>query len=428
MLTHPATSLAAVPPALRPAPESRLAIVSTYPPRPCGIATFTHDLRQGLASAAPEMEVTICALDRDGLHYGPDVDVVVDQDDPVGYRRAAERLAASGVDAVLIQHEFGIFGGPHGAFIDDFAAALSTAGIPYLVTLHTVLSKPTPLQARTLRRLCRAAAGVCVFTPTARRLAIATGIANAERLHVVPHGAPPVLYTNRHGADRQVRPEISSALADLAGATVVSTFGLISANKGLETAIGAVARLADKVPDLCYIIAGATHPEIARHHGERYREHLHRLADEHRVADRITFLDHFLTDEEIAAVLDRTAVFLTPYRSREQISSGALTFALAAGVPAVSTDYHYASDMLSGGAGHVVPCGDGEAFTDALGAMLTEPGRLAKATAAARAAGDRLAWPAIAARLTHLIRSAAASRPASAWPRPVRHQAVLNTA
>ena len=406
-------------PTHRPArPRRKIAIVSTFPPRACGIATFARDLCQGLATAAPDLDVVICAVDRDRLCYGPEAAVIIDQDDPAGYPAAADQLACAGVDAVLIQHEFGIFGGPDGAWILDFAAELTSAGIPYLVTLHTVLSQPDPGQARVLRQLCGGAAALTVFTPTAYRLAIATGIAAPGRIHVIGHGAPQVLYRHRCASDLtapldpQPRPGIAAALAGLHGATVASTFGLISPNKGLEAGITAVARLADDVPDLRYVIAGATHPEVARHHGEEYRDSLTALAGDLGVADRIIFLDHFLTDAEIAAVLARTTVFLTPYRSAEQISSGALTFALAAGVPAVSTAYHYATDMLADGAGITVPVGDDEAFTSALRTILTEPGRLDAATTAARAIGDHLAWPTIAAHLADVIHTVT-DRPAT---------------
>ena len=479
----PASRAAAPRPAHRPLRVHRkVAIVSTFPPRPCGIATFTRDLRDGLAAAAPDLEVVVCAVDRDGLDYGPEVAVVLDQDDRADHRRAAARLAAQGVDAVLIQHEFGIFGGPDGAWINDFAAALTASGIPYLVTAHTVLSQPSPGQAEALRRLCRDAAAVTVFTPTAQRLAAQTGIVSGERVHVVPHGAPALLSAHLPGrtspvsdavsnsvshtatssgsafvpaavsipvsgsvsssvsssvvdpvsaghavvTDATVRPEIAETLDRLraAGATVVSTFGLISPNKGLHTGIAAVAELARDLPGLHYVIAGATHPEVVRRHGEVYRETLHRTAVELGVRDRVHFLDHFLTDAEIAALLRHTDVFLTPYASSEQISSGALTFALGAGVPAVSTAYHYACDMLNDGAGRTVPPGDDRAFTAALRGLLTEPGALARATAAARAISERLPWPVVAERFAGIIRSAAAPHmavPHDRWaphPRP----------
>src|SRR5882672_10074333 len=169
----------------------RLAIVSTYPPRHCGIATFSRDLRVALAEAAPDLRVEVCALDRDGLDYPGDVVALIRQDEYADYRRAAAELDESGVGVVVVQHEYGIFGGPDGAWITGLAAELTRRGVPYLVTLHTVLSSPSPSQAGTLYRLCRNAAAVTVFTETARRLAVDTGIAPPDRIVNVPHGAPP---------------------------------------------------------------------------------------------------------------------------------------------------------------------------------------------------------------------------------------------
>lgn len=269
-----------------------------------------------------------------------------------------------------------------------------------------------------------------VFTPTAQRLAVATGVAEAEQLRVVPHGAPTILRTppraDQRGAD--VRPEVAALLDRLRGATVASTFGLISPSKGLHTGIEAVAEVAADVPDLHYVIAGATHPEVVRQHGEHYRESLQRLADELGVSDRIHFIDHFLTDAEIAAVLAASDVFLTPYASAEQISSGALTFALAAGVPAVATAYHYAVDMLGRGAGLTVPTGDAEAFSAALRTMLTESGTLAKATAAACAVGEELPWPAVAGRFAEILRTGTPRRVAPERHRPPHRVWVAQTA
>src|SRR4051794_32269216 len=199
-----------------------LAIVSTYPPRRCGIATFSRDLAAALADAAPDVRVEICALDRDAMTYPATVRTVIRQDEREDYRRAAAALAASGVGAVVIQHEYGIFGGLAGAWITDFAAELHRLGVPYLGTLHTGLSKPSPSRAGTLFRLCRDAAAVTVFTETARRLAVATGIAPPDRIVHVPHGAPPP------GSGGDVRPEVAATLEALRGRRLLSTFGLLS--------------------------------------------------------------------------------------------------------------------------------------------------------------------------------------------------------
>lgn len=395
-------------PETHPPLGTRLAIVSTYAPRRCGIATFSQDLTTALAQAAPDVAVEICALDRDGLAYPPEVSTVIEQDSHPSYRRAAARLAESGVDAVVIEHEYGIFGGHDGAWITSFAAELVRHGVPYLVTLHTVLSEPTWSQASTLNRLCRDAAAVTVFTETARTLIMRTGIAAPDRIVHVPHGAPEPV-TN-FDASHEIGTEVRRTLDGLAGRRLLSTFGLISPGKGLQTAIEALGLIAEEHPDVAYLIAGSTHPEIVRLSGEDYRENLMRAAEEAGVADRVVFLDSFLTENEIGAILAQTEIFCTPYRSREQISSGALTFAVAAGKPVVSTAYHYAVDMLGDGAGITVAPEDAESFAGALRTLLGDSARMAAATRAATERGADLRWDAVAKRFAAIVRACAAQR------------------
>ncbi|GAA2008809.1 glycosyltransferase [Catenulispora subtropica] len=397
-------------PERHPSRKTRVVLVSTYPPRRCGIATFTQDLRNALADVAPDLETRVCAVDREELDH-PAVDYVLRQDTREDYAAVAARIAADGAGVVVIEHEYGIFGGPDGVWITEFAGELHRRGVPYLVTLHTVLSAPSAGQAAALRRLCRDAFAVTVFTRTARRFALETGIvAPADRIAVLPHGAPTVLRSGIGLDDRaghDIRPEVSDLLVSAREHRLLSTFGLVSPGKGLEHAIAAVAEVVEAHPDVRYVIAGATHPEIVRRHGEEYRIGLSALAADLGVGEHVRFLDFFLTDAEIALLLNRTEVFLTPYRSRDQISSGALTFAVAAGCPVVSTSFHYAEDLLGGGAGLTVHPDDHPGFVRALRAMLGEPRRLARARAAARELGATLGWPTVASRFADTVRMAA---------------------
>lgn len=402
-----------VAPAYGPRRRTKVVFVSTYPPRHCGIATFTRDLGHALAEVAPDLAPTVCAVDRDGLDYGPDVASVLRQDEYDDYRQAAAEIADAGAGVVVIEHEYGIFGGPDGAWITRFADELYDRDVPFMVTLHTVLSQPSAGQAATLRRLCRRACAVSVFTETAKRLAVATGIAPADRVVVVPHGAPTVL---RQGfgaipaestdAFWEARPEVVELLAESSGKRLVSTFGLISPGKGLETAVKAVAAVADEHPQVRYVIAGSTHPEVAKEHGEGYRQGLVDLVAELGVEEQVRFLDFFLTDGEIALLLGRTEVFLTPYRSREQISSGVLTFAVAAGCPVVSTSYFYAQDLLASGAGVLVENGDDDDFAQALRGLLADAEQLAAVRLAATEIGRTLGWPSVASRFAEILRGA----------------------
>jgi glycosyltransferase involved in cell wall biosynthesis len=383
----------------------RLAVVSTYPPRRCGLASFTADLVVALRSAAPDLDIGIAAVDRDDLPYGSDVVAVIDQDSEPSYRHVARRLARDELSAVLIQHEYGIFGGEHGAYVLALADELSAQGVPYLVTLHTVLSQPSPGQGTTLRQLCAGAARVTTFSETARRLATRTGVADEDKVVVIQHGAPLALLT----ANDPV-PLLQELVQLTNAGRIVTTFGLISAGKGIDTAIEAIAQVVNVHPDVIYVVVGQTHPEVVRREGEAYRARLVALVECLGMGEHVRFIDAFLTEHELGALLRRTTIFLTPYRSPEQTCSGALTFALAAGRPVVSTSYSYAEDMLAGGAGPVVACQDPAAMAAALDTLLADPTALARAEAAAWAVGSRLSWPAVAARVADLVRDVTTRR------------------
>jgi glycosyltransferase involved in cell wall biosynthesis len=416
----------------------QLVLLSTYPPRRCGLATFSADLLAGLRASVPDWRVDVCAIDRsvaggDGAtarpRYGPEVTVRLEQDDRADYRRAARAVVASGADLVVIQHEFGIFGGPNGCYLLEFTDELAAHGIPYAITLHTVLAAPTVGQAGVLARLCRGAAQVTVFTGTAREVAIASGVVDPDRLAVVPHGVPPVLVrpaetrpaeTRLAGVQAAgIRPAVAEALAAVAGYRVLSTFGLIRPGKGLETVIEALPEVVSRHPDVRYLVAGATHPEVVRRSGESYRTGLAELAGRLGVAGHVRFVDSFLTEPELAALLHRSELHLTPYRTPEQTCSGVLTFALAAGCAVVSTSYRYAVDLVTPPdappRGVLVPFDDPAAFAAAVGDLLADPVRLAATRAAARQAGAELSWPVVGRRFAAVFSAAAVFSDATAF-------------
>ena len=177
---------------------------------------------------------------------------------------------------------------------------------------------------------------------------------------------------------------------------LLSTFGLLSAGKGLETAIEALPLIVERHPEVVYVIAGRTHPQVARREGEQYRLMLERLVVDLDLGDHVDFDDRFLSIDELADLLAVTDVFLTPYRNREQVASGSLTFAIAAGCAAVSTPYWYAEDMLASGAGRIVPFDDPPALAEAVCEFVEQPELLARARAESRRIGSQLTWPSVA--------------------------------
>lgn len=378
-----------------------VAILGTYPPTQCGIATFTADVEASLRQHSTD--VTVIPVTPEPKSDCPSIT----RDDPESYAEAARRVNASGCDVALIQHEFGIFGGEAGDHVLRFVENLS---IPYVVTLHTVLPRFDADQLRVIRALCRNAATVTVFTSSARRLMLDQAIIPARFLQVVAHGAPSELY------EKIDIPAARERLGLAGDGPVMSTFGLLSQGKGVELAIQAMALLSSEHPDLRYVVAGRTHPEVVRREGERYRDCLRALADDLGLGDRVIFLDRFLELDELADLLGVSDVVCTPYRGGDQTVSGVLTFALAAGCPIVSTPYRYARDVLADGAGMLVDFEDEEGFADALHTLLDEQAG-ARARAAARAASESMEWSKIGETLRAVL-AAAVRRPMVELPAP----------
>ena len=385
----------------------RIGICSTYAPRACGLATFAADLENALRLTG-EAEVSMIAMVDvacpDGVSFPVIAEIV--ENDPHSYVAAARR-ANSACDVVIVQHEFGIFGGEEGELVLRFLEALS---VPTVLTLHTVLSAFSPKQARLLRSACDVVDVVTVFTPTASELLVRQHIVHAAKVRVVPHGAPAALY-------EAVGSEARSRLG-LEERFVVSTFGLVSPGKGLELAIDAMSEVVAVVPSAVLMIAGRTHPGENRRNGERYRSSLvdqvHRLG----LDDHVRFIDSFLAVETVADVLASTDVFVTPYVNLEQIVSGALTFAIASGCPVVSTGYLYARDLLSSGAGTVVESRSPERFAEAIVRYATDDTARASAAAEAARLGSEMRWTAVGLQMAH-IADALRGRVASSIPRVI---------
>ncbi len=386
----------------------RAAIISTYPPRACGIGAFAADVRTALLGLDGIDRVEkVVIVNEPSRPQRPGLTATIAQAVRGDYARAARILSRLDVDVVLLQHEYGIFGGRDGDYVASLVEELSQ---PLVVTLHTVLSQPTPHQAKVLAALCRQAELVIVMTEAARRLLVEGGACPDGKVRVVPHGAPTILaqrarsyaLERANGHDAPMRTTYGAGEQRF----LLSTFGLISEGKGLETVIEALPTIVERHPEVLYVIAGRTHPDVAHREGERYRLALEEAVIDLGLEDHVEFDDRYLSIEEIADLLAATDVFVTPYRQREQISSGALTFGIAAGCGVVSTPYWYAQDLLASGAGEIVPFADPAALAEAVCRYIEEPERLAAARAEARKIAARLAWPSVAEATATVLREA----------------------
>ena len=364
----------------------RVAIVGNSQPRQCGIATFTNDLATALAAVYPEVEWPIVAMNDTlaGYDYPPIVRFSIDQTDPAAYRRAADTLNRSGVELVLLQHEYGIFGGSAGDFVLPLLRRLR---MPVVTTLHTILSAPNYEQRRVLAEIAQLSARVITMSHLGvERLQKIYGV-SAEKVVYIPHGIPDVPFTE---------PEDHKARFGLVGRPLMLTFGLLSPGKGIETVIKALPAIVAKYPDFVYLVVGATHPHIKEHHGEAYREGLVRLARELGVADNLILHDHFVKLAELVRYIAAADLYITPYLGREQIVSGTLAYTLGAGKAIISTPYPYAEELLADGRGELVAYGDSVAIAERTLRLLDHPAERQALRERAYQSGRWMVWPNVA--------------------------------
>ena len=344
-----------------------VAFISTYVPRLCGIATFTHDNATAVSRALGKTlgqttKVQIVALHRpaDTFRYGPEVGFVLRQPQRMDYTEAAEFLNISSVDVVCLQHEYGIFGGDDGKYILDLLEALRK---PVVTTLHTVLRQPSEGQRKTLERICAISNQVVVIAEKARGMLEEIYGVPKEKIIRIPHGVPNVPFMD---------PGYYKDQYHLEGRKVLLTFGLIGPGKGIEHAIEAVALLVKDFPNLTYVVLGATHPEVKRQFGEAYRSSLERLVEQRGIKDNVLFFDRYVSDEQLHEFLLMADLYVTPYLAKEQISSGTLSFAMGCGKAIVSTPYWYAEEMLADGRGLLSDFGNAQGMADQLRRLLSD--------------------------------------------------------
>lgn len=364
-------------------------IVSSFPPTSCGIATFSAALAAGLVGGGASVNVVRCGQAPDT----EDVVVVGSLDDPtdLGHRRAIAALNRN--EVVIVQHEYGLYDGADGESVIDVIASIAA---PVVVVAHTVLTKPTTNQRRVLQQVCRHADAIVVMTETARQRLLVGYDVDRSKVHMIPHGAATPLAAPSASQRRPGTPPR------------VLTWGLLGPGKGIEWAIDAMAELRDVDPRPEYVVAGTTHPKVRERHGEAYREMLVERAESSPVD--VTFDDTYRNLMSLTELIQSADLVVLPYDSRDQVTSGVLVDAVAAGRPVVSTAFPHAVELLASGAGIVVPQRDPVALGRAIRSVLTEPGRAASMEAEARRLAPGLAWPAVARRYAELADLVVASR------------------
>jgi glycosyltransferase involved in cell wall biosynthesis len=364
----------------------RMLFLGSFPPRECGIATFTkdvvdsYDTRFGTKSE-------IIAIDEPGgeaRSYGPQVIGRLTQADRSSYREVAQFVNGHSCDALNIQHEYGLFGGDDGEWIVDLIAAVRK---PTTVSLHTVLPEPSANHLRVARAICATASAVIVLSQTGRDILIERYGVDPEKVRVIHHGVPDVPFRDTDGP---------KARFGVGQRMVISTFGLINRGKGLEFAIEAMRDIVKQHPEALYLILGQTHPVIRRKEGEEYRESLQAMIAEYGLDDNVKLVDRYLEFDELVNYLQATDVYLTPYLNPVQIVSGTLAYAVGCGKAVVSTPYLYAEELLAHGRGFLVDFRDANSIASTINALFDDPDLRRSTERRAYRFGRQMTWPHVA--------------------------------
>lgn len=368
----------------RPAKIRTVAMLGNHLPRHCGIATFTTDLIEALAVELPGIDCFVLAMNDPGHRhaYPPRVRFEIAETDLSSYRRAADFLDACDVDVVSVQHEYGIFGGPAGSHL---LALLAELRVPIVTTLHTILAKPDREQRQVMEALALVSERLVVMSDRAVELLAEVHGVDTAKIDRIPHGISPAPTAPR-----------SKYHLGLEGKPVILTFGLLSPDKGIEFVIDALPAVVERFPSVRYLVVGATHPHVRERDGETYRLTLETRARRLGVDANVIFHDRFVSRGELTEFLAAADVYITPYLSAEQISSGTLAYAVGAGKAVISTPYVYARELLADRRGVLVPWRDSTAIAAAAIELLGDDATRAGFSSRAAAYGRAMEWPAVA--------------------------------
>jgi len=340
----------------------KIAFLGDYLPRKCGIATFTTDLRCAVATEYPVVQCLVVPVNdlAGGYDYPAEVRFEIAEQDLPSYLRAADFLNITDVDVVCVEHEFGIFGGPAGSHV---LALLRELQMPIVTTLHTILREPNEEQRRVMRELTRLSTRLVVMSERGREFLRTVYQTPDAKIDLIPHGIPDMPFAD---------PNYFKDEFGVAGKQVLLTFGLLSPNKGIEFALRALPDIIREFPNIVYIVLGQTHPNLLREEGEAYRLSLDRLAKDLGVQKHVVFFNRFVELEELMRFIGAADIYLTPYLTEAQITSGTLAYAFGAGNAVVSTPYWHAAELLTAERGKLVPFRDAKAIAVAVVALLRD--------------------------------------------------------
>lgn len=369
----------------------RVIYVSTYIPQKCGIATFTKDVTTAINMLNPYALAEIVAIVKEGeenLEFPREVKYKIQRNNLESYKQAANYINNSGCDVVLIEHEFGIFGGNFGAFAVDFAKMIKK---PLIMTCHTIPKEAETGYGKVLKELGKIVCGITVMTKDSQKKLIKSYGVDKKKIAFIPHGTPDIPLSSTENYKKQ---------KGLTGKIVLGSINLISENKGLEYTIEAVAKIIKVYPEIMGVIIGQTHPGVIESEGEKYRNFLKEKVKELGMENNIKFIDKYLSLDDLILWLKTLDFYVTPYLDPEQSSSGALAYAIGAGKICISTPYKYAKENLAKGKGVIVPFRDSEAIATSVLKIWKDKEKMKKIQKKAYEYGRFMTWTNVA--LQHL--------------------------
>jgi len=382
---------------------THVAFVGDYVPRRCGIATFTEDICEAIATEFPKTKCIVGSVnDRpDGYDYPGRVRFEIEEQEIASYRRAAEFLNINNVEVLSVQHEFGIYGGPAGSHL---LALLRDVRMPIVTTLHTVLQSPSIEQRTVMAELDSLSSRFIVMAERGRALLKTVYGVEPEKIDLIPHGVIDMPFMDSNFYKEEFHVE---------GRTVLLTFGLLSPNKGIEKVIEAMPAILEKNPDVVYFVLGATHPNLLVAEGEKYRRKLEALAKALGVKEQVIFHNRYVSLEELKEFIGAADIYLTPYLNEAQITSGTLAYTFGAGKAIISTPYWHAQELLAGDCGILVPFANSAAIATSVNDILSQPTRMTAMRKRAWKQGREMIWPVVAQRYMKSFERARASMSAS---------------
>jgi glycosyltransferase involved in cell wall biosynthesis len=364
----------------------KFVFIGTYPPRECGIGTFTNNLFKsmlvGNGSQKNRHEGIVVALNDNDLtyKYPEEVKLTIRQEHQEDYLQSVKFINLSGADLCILEHEFGIFGGQSGVYILPLLHRLE---MPLIVTLHTILKTPSYNEKAVLQEICKMAHKIVVMSHKAVDFLVSIYNVPEEKIVLIEHGVPDIHFS----------PEKSKKEFKLESKKVLLTFGFIGRNKGIETVIKALPKVVEKHPNVIYIVLGKTHPNVLRHSGEEYRIFLMRLVKNLQLEKHVIFLNEFIDEQGLFKYLYACDIYITPYLNEAQITSGTLSYAVGVGAAVISTPYWHAEELLAEDRGRLFNFGDFEKLSSILTELLDNQGELDELKRNASEYGRKITWP-----------------------------------